>query len=305
MHNEIFPYLSYITDSGEEIVLSCEGFYKWWECYGRKGFTAPQLKTEEAKYADGSSEIMAIRMKPRTLVVEMVTLGKTNNERDEILRNIASSLIRIGSNLKIGKLKITRLDGKTVYIDCAYTGGMDEITQKYPRFQRYNLRFYSVNGYFYDPETTNYDIDIFQTQGLLNFGNNFHFKDTTFFRSNGLSHERTVHLDGYRAYPLITITGPANNLMIANKTTNRTVAFDPTFFLLTGDSLEIETNPSGRGSVVKRADGTEEDGFRYLLPESNLDWYLNNGENEISYRNSNNNSTTICRLSYQQLWLGA
>ena len=305
MRDEIFPYLSYITNTGDEIVLSCEGFYKWWECYGRKGFVAPSLKTEEAKFADGSSKIMAIRIKPRTLVVEMVTLGRTSSERDLILRNIASGLTQIGSNLEIGKLKITRLDGKTVYIDCAYIGGMDDIQAKYPRFQRYSLRFYSTNGYFYDQESTKYNINIFQSEGLLNFGNDFIFSDSTFFRSNGLFHDRTVYLDGYRAYPVITIKGPANNIALINQSIDRMIAFDPKFYLLSGESLTIQTASAERGSTVKRIDGTEEDGFRYLLPETNLDWYLTAGKNEISYRNSNNNRTTNCELAYQQMWLSA
>ena len=123
----LYPYISYITAAGDEVILSCESYKKWWECYGREGFAAPSLDYVTRQYADGMTDTLAVIMKPRPLSVQMVVVGESCRERDEILADMASRLIQLGSRKNWGRLKVMRSDGSYVFIDCVYIGGMDEI----------------------------------------------------------------------------------------------------------------------------------------------------------------------------------
>ena len=293
-----YPYLSYITAAGDEIVLSCEGYKKWWECYGRAGFTAPPLKHIRQEYADGSLDTLAIEVAPRTLTVQMVVSGATSLERDTILQDIASRLIQVGNKRDWGKLKIQKTDGSFTYIDCVYIGGMDGINQTMPRLQLFTLNFYAGKAYFYDETQTTYDFDIYSTEGLhfpFNFGSSTHFGGA------GVYFTRYITLEGFRAYPVITITGYVGALRLENATTGAVIEFSDEFFLLRGESVVIDTNPFRRSVTIQHLDGTEENGFRYLTEETDLDWFLVLGSNEVIYRQPEINPDTTCHFVYQQM----
>ena len=301
--DSVYPYLSYITAAGDEIVLSCQDYKKWWECYGRSGFTAPPLKHITQEYADGALDTLAIEIAPRTLTIQMVVSGDTSMERDAILQDIASRLIQVGHKQSWGRLKIQKTDGTIAYIDCAYIGGMDGISQTLPRLQQFTLTFYSGKAYFYDETETTYNIDIYQSTGLLHFP--FHFGSDTHFLGAGLYFTRTITLSGFRAYPVITITGYVESLRIENATTGKAIEFGNGFYLLRGESVIIDTNPFRRSVTIIREDGHEENGFNFLTEETDLDWFLAMGNNKIIYRQPENNPYTSCQLVYQQMRLSA
>lgn len=299
----IYPYLSYITAAGDEIVLSCKGYKKMWECYGRSGFTAPPLKHIKQELADGSLDTLAIEVSPRTLTVQMVVSGETSLDRDAILLDIASRLIQVGNKRDWGKLRIQKTDGSYSYIDCAYIGGMEGINQTMPRLQQFALNFYAGKAYFYDENETVYDLDIYQSEGLLHFP--FNFGADTHFHGAGIYFTRYITLESFRAYPVITITGYVGSLRLENATTGAAIEFSDEFFLLRGESVVIDTNPFRRSVTITHLDGTEENGFRYLTEQTNLDWPLVLGSNEIVYRQPENNPYTTCQFTYQQMRLTA
>lgn len=301
----VYPYLSYVTAAGDEIVLSCREYTKWWECYGRVGFAAPPLKNITQEYADGAMDTLAIEIAPRKLTVQMVISGETSLERDRVLADIANRLIQIGHKRDWGRLRIQKTDGSFSMIDCAYIGGMETMSQTLPRVQLFSLNFYSGKGYFYDDTTDTYSFDIYQSAGLLHFGTSFHFSSATHFLSAGMNFTREISIEGFRAYPVITVTGPADDIRFENVNTGRIIEFDPLFFLLTGESVTIDTNPFKRSLTITRADGSTENGFNWLTENSNLDWFLEMGANEVVYRNINNNSVTTCTLEYHQRRLSA
>ena len=157
LRDKIYPYLSYVTADGNEVVLSCDGYRDAWECYGREGFGGLPLKQITRQYSDGASDTVAMIPEPRVMTINMVAVGNSTAKRDEILRNIISGLVQIGSSTNWGKLKLMRSDGKMLAIDCVYTGGLDEIVNELPYIQQFTLEFFSGNGYFYevsDPTNT-------------------------------------------------------------------------------------------------------------------------------------------------------
>ena len=121
LRDNLYPYVSYTTAEGNEIILSAEGYKDSWECYGREGFGGLKLKQVTKQYSDGATDTVAMIPEPRTMVLQMVAVGGSTARRDEILRNIISGLVQIGSRTNWGKLKFQRSDGKMLAIDCVYT----------------------------------------------------------------------------------------------------------------------------------------------------------------------------------------
>ena len=150
VRREPFPYLSYVNAEGNEIVLSEKGNHKLWACYGRKGFGALELRHVTQQYSDGATDTTAMIPKPRKMTIEMFALGKSTEERDDILRNLITGLVQIGSRTNWGKLRLMRSDGMMIAINCVYTGGLDDLIEKYPNIQQFELEFFSGNGYFYE-----------------------------------------------------------------------------------------------------------------------------------------------------------
>ena len=304
--DNVYPYISYITAAGDEIVLSCAAYKKWWECYGRTGFAAPPLKHITQETADGAMDTLAIELQARTLKIQMVISGGTSLERDTILNDIASRLLQIGHRQSWGKLKILKTNGNYVYIDCAYIGGMDEISVSMPRAQLFELSFYAGKACFYDETETTYNIVIYNpSANLLHFGNGFHFGAGTHFLSAGAYFTENIQLEGFRAYPVITITGRVGNVSLENAATGRIIDLSSGFSLRSGETVVIDTTPQQRSVTITRRNGTEENGYNYLSPDTNLDWFLTGGVNEVIYCQPDNNPDTSCVLRYQQMRLSA
>ena len=292
----VFPYLSYITAEGDEVVLSNEGNYKWWECYGRKGFTAPELDYVTRQYADGATDTLAVILKPRNLTVQMFVLGETTRERDEILRDIASRLIQTGTRKNWGKLKLRRSDEQYLLIDCVYIGGMDEIVEQYPNIQQFQLNFYSGNGYFYDSNETMLTT---QTLGELLYlsddiylSNNLYLTDTV----SGLQ----VLNSGEVFYPIIEIYGPASVIKVTNEATGLTLAVDPSFSLLANQKLTFNCMEHERGIFFTDANNNMTDVTEELALGSSLVWPIVKGSNYLTFYYTDSGQSTYATIRYHQ-----
>lgn len=92
----------------------------------------------------------------------------------------------------------------------------------------------------------------------------------------------------------ITISGYAVNPTITNLTTGDVLPFDVT--LEAGDTMEISTSPEkDYYAKIIRADGTEENAYRYVKPSMNL-LHLAPGENVIQYSVSGNETRKIDKI---------
>lgn len=292
----IFPYLSYITSSGDEVVLSCEGYRKWWECYGRSGFFAPKLDYETRQYADGATDVLAISLKPRDLTVEMFVLGKSTKERDEILRDMASRLIQVGSRKNWGRLRVRRSDGKDLYIDCVYTGGLDEAVEKYPNIMQFQLSFHAGNGYFYDNNET-----LLTTQNfadLVYLSDELYLSDDLYL-TDGISGLQ-IENSGEAFYPIVDVFGPASVIRIVNNTTGAVLAIDPEFELLANERLTFDCREHERQITFTDADGVITDVTEKLSLGASLVWSIEKGSNNVTFYYTNSSSSTLARIRYRQ-----
>ena len=297
VRKDIFPYLSYITASGDEVVLSCKGYKKWWECYGREGFFAPKLDYAKREYADGSTEVLSVTLKPRTLKVRMFCLGGSTIERDEILRDIASRLIQIGTRNDWGKLRVRRSDGKDIYIDCVYIGGMDEIVEKNPNIQQFDLKFFAGDSYFYDIDESmllerRLAYEIYLAEDL--------YLEEDLYLTEGQITSATINNSGELFFPFVDVFGPALSIRIVNNTTGKTLGVDPSFRVLADQKLTFNCHEHERAITLTDENGVVTDVTDEILLGSSLVWEIVKGKNDITFYYSNANADTFARLRYRQ-----
>jgi hypothetical protein len=297
----VYPYMSYITADGDEIVLSSEGIKSYWETYGRRGFDAPPLRRETRQYADGSVDILAIIMEPRPLTVEMVAVGSSSIERDNIMRDIASRLIQVGSRRSWGKLKVRRNDGKYLYIDCAYVSGLETATRDLPRAQQFELEFWSGNGYFYDTTETTLTTatlsTLFYLDDDLYLGNDLYLND-------GIT-DISLNNDGELFYPQIDIFGPASVIRLTNSATGKTIALDGDFVLLSGEKLTIDCREHHRKITLQDNNDVVSDITEKLALGSSLIWDIAKGQNVISVYYTDSDEHSFARIRYQRRYFSA
>lgn len=297
----LYPYISYITTAGDEVILSCESYKKWWECYGREGFAAPSLGYVTRQYADGMTDTLAVIMKPRPLSVQMVVIGESCRERDEILADMASRLIQLGSRKNWGRLKVMRSDGSFVFIDCVYIGGMDEIIQDLPYVQQFTLNFYAGNGYFYDANET---LLTTQTLADLVYLSDDLFLSDDLYLTDGIS-SITLDNTGESFYPCVDVFGPASVIRIINNTTGLTLAVDPDFALLANQKLTFNCREHERSIVFTDENGDTTDVTEKLLLGSTLVWPIEKGMNSITFYYTDSSEQTFARIRYQQRYFSA
>ena len=296
-----YPYVSYITYLGDEIVLSCEDYKKWWECYGREGFAAPELDYVTRQYADGVTDTLAVVMKPRKLALQMVVSAGSSLERDQAIADIASRLIQLGSRKNWGRLKILRSDGTYVYIDCIYSGGMDEIIQKLPHLQQFTLKFYAGNGYFQDEFETLLTTQ--QLTDLIYLNDDLYLSDDLYL-TDGIS-SLLVNNQGEAFFPVVDVFGPALVIRIVNNTTGKVLAVDPDFRLLEGQKLTFNCREHERSITLTDTDNTTTDVTEQLLLGASLRWEIVKGDNSITFYYTDSNENTFARIRYRQRYFSA
>ena len=298
--------LSYINARGNEIILDDDEHSFLGELAGREGFEAPAVSLTNVKYGNGSEEVISAALKSRELTCYFWVETQNRAKFERRFNELKSELIQVGKKSgNWGQLRVRRSDGSYVYINCIYSEGLNDAIYDSPVRKNFSLTFMASDPYFYDSYDTVQEIRIFEEGAYLHFGTVFHFGSGTHFRSSDTLHTELVWLNSHMAYPEITITGPARNLLLRNVGTGKVIEFDPEFELLADESVVIRTMPLERSAVWHRYDGTERNALRYLTPDSALDWYLEAGENELQYRNSDNNQISVCTLKYRQGWLSA
>lgn len=302
MKQSVFPYLSYVTADGDEIVLSCEANRKWWECYGREGFGAPRLNNVTRQYMDGDTKTLSMIIEPRDMVVRMVIIGKSSYDRDEHLRDIITRLEQVGRKTNWGKLKLMRSDGKMLAIDCVYTGGLDEIRNDYPNLQQFDLRFYSGNGYFYDEAETVMSA-VTTIDNSIYLAENLYLSNNLFLKGNVM--RLTVNNDGEPFYPIVEIDGPASAIGITNHTTGLLLAIDGSFYLETGQKLTFDCREHSRSITLTYANHTTADYTENLRLGATLVWPIVKGSNDLEFYYVDDNANTDSRIKYQQRYYTA
>ncbi len=101
---------------------------------------------------------------------------------------------------------------------------------------------------------------------------------------------------------IITVSAPATNpIKISNNTTGQIIELEHS--LTDGEKLIINTKRGNKSVTLVHNNGTTEDAFHYITPDSEL-FELVPGENELEYINWDENEPTKVEIAFCELYSG-
>lgn len=258
--DKVFRSLVYENASGIKTILSDRSISSYWELRGRSGFSAPDVKLITEKYVNGNERIVNSIVNPRTVRINMILKGKTSAIRDKIFFSMVDVLMDTSKG-EIGKLYVTRSDGRTVILNCAYSGGMN-IVEQYRLFHKFSVEFYAADPYFYTLPTTQtlmitddrgftLSDDLYLSSWRLGWG---------YMSGRLLAENRT----GNTADPIYEISGTRMDLEIRNQSVRQNITFND-MDMDVGDTLVIDTRPRYKSAYFRHADGSVSTALGYLV----------------------------------------
>jgi len=281
--------VSYTNARGETVILDDDDRSFLAELYGREGCDAPKLEYQEITYADGTTETVLIRMKPRDVKLKFnVRLRNVVHIAD--FEALKLKLIQTGNREgDWGRLMIRRKDGTEAYLNCAYVGGLDEIIREYPTSTKFSLTFHAQDPLFHDKDDTEYIIRPDDESGYLRFkpltfsgdtydfaednstsnpdglffkpltftGGTYDFSEDNstdnptgvFMKSAANESLDNVNILTQAVFPVITITGAAKNIRLINHTTGRKLEFAASVVVDGENYILIDTRPLRRKAL--------------------------------------------------------
>lgn len=280
MDNRVFPSLVYVNAKGVRTVLAEKSITTHFEIRGRSGFTAPDVELITQKYFDGTTKILKRQMQPRTVSINMIAIGKSEVQRDALFFQMITQLMDISGG-EIGKLYITRSDGVVVYLNCAYSAGLN-VTEDYRRYQQFTLEFLAADPYFYrDLEILRVSLPlearITLRDGLL-LGSGHVLGETT-----GEGYGIVKNIGSESILPVIKAKRINGDFQIRNETTKQILTLND-IETTSDQTLVIDTRPSTKSIKIVNSDGTWTTAGQYLDWENiNMEFEIAPGENEISF----------------------
>lgn len=241
---------------------------------------------EESPFQSGS-RVRQVKVKAREMDFPVEINGQTQMDIRKKLRE----LTRIFNPLKgEGTIKSISPDGSQREIKCRYIGGL-EINESGQIWEKFVLVLKAFDPYWYDTAT---NVQTFSTGQLATFFPFFPLRLTasTVFADVSIDNSGDVE-----TWPEWIITGPGENLVIRNLTTNEILSL--TLKLGEGEILIIDTKP-GKKSIRKN-DGTNL--FGTQSDDSSL-WALQEGMNNIRIEMANATVNSSVQLSYRPRYWG-
>jgi len=249
--DKAFDSLVYENAAGGRVILSSPLVSQYWELRGRSGFTAPDVQLITEKYVNGNERIVNRIVEPRTVRINMIVVGKNNAMRDKIFFDMVKILMDTTRG-EVGKLYIGRSDGRTVILNCAYSGGMN-VVEEYDKFHRFTLEFYAADPYFYTlPITQSIEFsegdvvtlaeDLYLGPWRLGWGRT---------KTTALVENKT----GNVAEPIYEIAGSRMDIYIRNHSSRYSITFED-MDMAGGDTLVIDTRARYKSAYFKHADGS-------------------------------------------------
>lgn len=297
--------LSYTNANGETIILDDTEKTFLGELYGREGTEAPELDYTELEYADGTTKVVAIRMKPRKVTFYFWAPTGRPNLRENLER-IKQRMIQSGSrDDDWGSLMIRRPDNRPLYLNCVYTGGLDDFIREYPRVIKFSLTFRAEDPLFYDGFEQTYTIKQDDRSGYLFMDPDLYMGDTLYMRAAESNTGSDLFLTGEKSYPTITINGPAENIALTNGVTGRKIELSSDVSLDMNEKIIIQTQPRKRKITKTDKYGVTTNLMKKLTEDSSLNWWLVRGANEIQFENSATTPESYLRFAYKEGFLSA
>ena len=277
--DKAFDSLTFENAAGKRVILSSQNISQYWELRGRSGFTAPDVKLITEKYVNGNERIVNRIVSPRTVRINMIVTGKTTAICDRIFFDMVDVLMDTSKG-EVGKLYVTRSDGRVVILNCAYSGGMN-IKEEYTNFHRFTLEFYASDPWFYT-------LPIKQTVEFGGESSAITLSETLYLGSWRLGWGKTngvalvENRTGAPAEPIYEIAGSRSDLSIRNHSSREGIKFKD--MDMDGDeTLVIDTRSRYKSAYFRHADGSVSTALGYLVWSAvNLSLPMPEGQSYIS-----------------------
>lgn len=248
--DKVYKSLVYENAAGVRVVLSAPNMDQFWELRGRTGFSAPEVRLITEKYVNGNERIVNRIVEPRTVSINMIVRGKTSAIRDKVFFSMIDVLMDTSKG-EIGKLYVTRSDGRTVILNCSYASGMN-VEEQYRNFHIFTLEFYAADPYFYtlpDKQTVEFNDDDITLSDDLYLG------DWRLGWGVMSATSIVTNQTGYEADPIYEIAGTRQSLEIRNHSLRKSLILS-NLKMETGDVLVIDTRPKYKSVYIRHADRT-------------------------------------------------
>ncbi len=162
--------LSYINARGEEAVLDDDEGSFAHELRGREGMEFPTIKLSEHEYSDGTTDIVAITVKNRSVTLFFWADVMDVPHWEEKFDEVKAILLQTGQKEnEWGKLKVRLKDGHYVYLNCVYEKGLDTIVRDNNIRVKFSLTFKATDPYFYNGFDYSYTVQQNDRDGYLMF----------------------------------------------------------------------------------------------------------------------------------------
>ena len=287
----------YENSRGQTVLLDGSGV-PWREVMGRTGCGVPPVQYTETVYANGVTEIMAVQSGGRDVTLMFWMEGFDESERRSAFHRLKLSLFEVGRRNSWGKLRLRCSDGRWVYLNCVYSGGLDGETETDARFQRFALDFHCADPLFYDTNERQSALNTSSGRGLrmrFRFGAGVRLRS-----SREAVFQQLFRMNAFMAYPEIDLTGPAQGIRFSNEANGKAIFFDEDFELKRGEKLAICTRPMYSFVRKTGTDGAVTDVSNLLAPGATLRWELVNGDNLVTLLMTGTGSETSCIFRYRE-----
>lgn len=270
----------------------------WRELMGRMGIGTPALRYSETTYANGVTETNSVSMASRDVALFFWMDGYDEAERKARYHALKLALLETGKKNSWGRLHFRCSDGRWVFLNCIYAGGLDQDTESDACFKRFSLDFHSSDPLFYERDPHTIPMNTAAGKGLrmaFRMGANVMMRS-----SRSAVYQVLIRMNAFSAWPDIELTGPAKGIRFDNSAGDKSIYFQNDFELLADEKLMISTRPLYHYARKRDAGGVTQDVSNRLSPGATLRWPLVNGDNLITLRMTGMSADTQCVFQYRE-----
>jgi hypothetical protein len=243
-------------------------------------------------YGQHGTTVLGWRLNPRTISLSVQVTGRTRADYLAKRRKLIEVL-----NPITGPVTLRRVlpDGSRRDIDGWVQSGLDLAeTDDRLSFQG-AVSLECPDPAFYDPTLHQTPLAVGYPDQLsfpASFGSN-----RFYFDSPGVARGTVVNLGSWYSWPLFSITGPYESLVVRNVTTG--ASFTLGVGIEAGDTLLIDLTPGN----VRVENALGDNLLNYRTEGTFTDWYLKPGSNDVRVSGSGTDTSTAFILAYYDRYI--
>lgn len=263
---------------------------------GRTGlFMPPMALIEDDRPSGDGSIIRTVQRKSRDIELPIIVQTPSYDETMDLIASLAGWFDPTRGD---GTLRMTRASGRQRELLARYREGLegsDELNAMVETWARAVLVIRAATLWQDASDTV---VDMVIGSNIPTF---FPILPLRLTASTVLANIGISNLGDAEAYPVWTITGPGDSIVLENVTTGKKIALD--LVLSASEVLTIDTRPGPLrdGLAIRDQDGSSR--FSALTGDSSL-WTLPRGTSQLSVQMAGATGSSQISLRYRARWIG-